>query len=246
MAHRKLIMNSADPHRRNRLLAALPDEAFASLADGFAAADFVQGQVVCEPGDAITKIIFPHDCILSIGTVMNDGRVAEVETIGSEGCFGFLSGLGDRHAINRCVVQIPGTASLLPVERLDGLLTGYPSARDIMMRYVKALVAHIERSVACSSLHPLDLRCCRKLLRLHDWAHRDTFALKQDYLAQTLGVRRATVGQVCARLQDEGVIRYSRGSITILDRARLEAASCECYGVIRRTYDRLLPKTFKD
>jgi CRP-like cAMP-binding protein len=239
-------MPPADPHRRNRLLAALPDEAFAFLKGDLSVSSFDQGRVIYNSNDAVTHVVFPHDCILSIGVVMSDGRSAEVETVGSEGCFGFLSGLGDRHTVNRCVVQIPGTASLVPVEQLDAALAEHPPVRDLLMRYVKAVMAHIQRSVACSSLHAVDLRCCRKLLRLHDWAQRDTFPLKQDYLAQTLGVRRATVGQVCARLQDEGILRYSRGSMTILDRGRLEGETCECYGAIRRTYDRLLPKTFRD
>jgi CRP-like cAMP-binding protein len=239
----QLLSNS---HRRNRLLAALPDDVYGFLAEAMSLADFTLDQMIYDSGETVTHVVFPHDCILSVVTIMEDGRSTECETIGSEGCFGFLSGFGDRRTVNRCVAQIPGTASLLPIERLDEALARYPALHDILMRYLRAVMAQIQRSVACSSLHTADLRCARKLLRLHDWAHRDTFPVKQDYLARALGVRRATVGEICARLQDEGIIRYSRGVMTILDRPRLEAATCECYSAISRTYERLLPKTFAD
>ena len=234
---------SSDPHRRNRLLAALPSEVLDFLRPKLTVMPLDQGEMLLGPDEATTEAVFPHDCILSVMTVMEDGRSAETTTIGAEGCFGFASGPGDRRAINRCVVQIPGSASRLPLEWLDEAARRYPAVHDLQLRYLKALLTQTQRSVACSSLHTVDLRCCRKLLRIHDWVERDTFPLKQDYLAQTLGVRRATVSQVCAALQDAGIIRYSRGSVTVLDRSRLEAAACECYGAIRQTYERLLPRT---
>ena len=235
-----------DPHCRNRLLAALPDYAFAFLEPRLSLATLSHGEVVLEPGETIRDAIFPHDCVLSVITTMSDGRGAETATTGNEGCIGFASSLGDRRVIDRCVVQIGGTASRLPLHWLDQAVERYPAVRDLQMRFLKALLAHTFRSVACTSLHTADHRCVRWLLTAHDRVRGDTFPLKQDDLARILGVRRSTVGQTCAQLQEDGIIRYSRGTMTILDRPRLEERACECYGAIRRSYERLLPKSYED
>jgi CRP-like cAMP-binding protein len=231
-------------HRRNRLLAALPDDAFAFLARDLSVATYACDEVVVEKDATITHAVFPHDCTLSVLAVMADGRSAEAGSIGAEGCYGIASGFGDRRTINRCVVQVPGTASLLPISRLEEAMDRHAAVRDILMRYLKAVLQKTQRSVTCSSVHTADRRCCRRLLAMHDRVPGDTFPLTQDDLAQILGVRRATVGQICAGLQEAGIIRYSRGTMTVLDRARLEEAACECYGEVRRIFERLLPMTY--
>jgi CRP-like cAMP-binding protein len=238
-------MPHGELHRRNRLLAALPADAYAFVERELDVARFAVGELVLEKNAAITHAIFPHDCTLSVLAVMADGRTAEAGSVGLEGGFGIASGFGDRRTINRCVVQVPGSASLLPIDRLDDAMDRYPGFRDVLMRYVKAVLQKTQRSVACSSVHTADRRCCRRLLMMHDRVPGDTFAVTQDELAQILGVRRATIGQICARLQEDGIIRYSRGTMTIRDRSRLEAASCECYGEVRRIFERLLPKTYE-
>ena len=230
-------------HRSNRLLAALPNDALEFLAPKLSVSPLTKGQIVFEAGQTIEEAVFPHDCILSVVTTMKDGRSAETATTGNEGCVGFVSSLGDKRVIDRCIVQVGGTATRLPLALLDRAVERYPAVRDLQMRYIKALLAHTFRSVACTSLHTIDLRCSRWLLMAHDRVHGDTFPVKQDYLAQMLGVRRSTVGQTCAQLQDAGIIRYSRGTMTILDRRRLEDTACECYGAIRQTYERLLSKS---
>jgi CRP-like cAMP-binding protein len=230
---------------RNRLLAALPADAAEFIGPKLATSHFTAGQVVCEKNDPITEAVFPHDCVLSVMAVMDDGRSALTTTIGIEGCLGFASGIADRRAINRCVVQIGGSASLLPLDWLGEAVDRYPAVYDLQLRYVKAVLAKMVQSVACTSLHTVDLRCCRRLLMLHDRVVGDSFQLKQEYMAQMLGVRRATIGEICARLQGAGIIRYSRGTMTILDRSRLENASCECYGESRRIFEQLLPKTYE-
>jgi CRP-like cAMP-binding protein len=239
------ISQPADLHRRNRLLAALPADAFDFLAERLTVTDVATGEMLYEKDQTVTHAVFPHDCTLSVVAVMTDGRSAEAGNIGNEGCFGIASGFADRRATNRCVVQVPGAASLLPIERLDEAMAHQGAIRELLMRYVKAVLYKTQRYVACSSVHTADMRCCRRLLMMHDRVPDDTFALTQDELARILGVRRATVGQICASLQEAGVIRYSRGTMTILDRARLEASSCECYGEVRRIFQRLLPKTYE-
>jgi CRP-like cAMP-binding protein len=239
------ISQPADLHRRNRLLAALPADAFAFLAERLTVTDVATGEMLYEKDQTVTHAVFPHDCTLSVVAVMTDGRSAEAGNIGNEGCFGIASGFADRRATNRCVVLVPGAASLLPIERLDEAMAHQGAIRELLMRYVKAVLYKTQRYVACSSVHTADMRCCRRLLMMHDRVPDDTFALTQDELARILGVRRATVGQICAGLQEAGIIRYSRGTMTILDRARLEASSCECYGEVRRIFQRLLPKTYE-
>lgn len=226
---------------RNRLLAALPHEASAFLGQRLSISKFEHGQILF---DAVAGAVFPHDCILALITTMDDGRTVETATIGNEGCFGFASVGGDRHVIERCSVQAEGSASVVPLDWLDQATERFPELRDLQMRYLKAVLAQTLQSVGCTSLHTADLRSARWLLNAYDRIQRDSFPLKQEYLARMLGVRRSTIGLICAKLQDAGIIRYSRGSMTILDRARLEDAACECYGAIRRNFERLLPKTY--
>ena len=144
--------------------------------------------------------------------------------------------------IDRCIVQMDGSATSVPLKAFNRAVDSNPRCGAPTVRYFKAVFAHTLRSVACSSLHTIDLRCARWLLLAHDRVQRDTFSIKQDDLAKMLAVRRSSVGQVCGELQRVGIIRYSRGSITILDRARLEGAACQCYGAIQRIYQRVLPK----
>jgi CRP-like cAMP-binding protein len=227
------------------LLALLPADAFAFLAPEFRLCALAHGEVVYASGETIREAVFPHDCILSVSMTMADGRTAEVATIGREGCIGFLSSHGDRQVIDRCAVQVAGEATRLSLDALREVVDRYPDVRALQMRHVKAVLAHTLRSIACTSLHTVDLRCARWLLTAHDRVDGDTLAITQDYMAQMLGVRRSTIGQICARLQAEGMIRYSRGTIAILDRDRLEGAACECYGAIRRSYERLLPISYE-
>ena len=136
-----------------------------------------------------------------------------------------------------------GAASLLPIERLNEAMARQEVIRDLPIRYVKAVLYKTQRYVACSSVHTADMRYCRRLLMMHDRVPDDTFALTQDELARILGVRRASNrADLRHGLQEAGIIRYSRGTMTVLG-TRLESASCECYGEVRRIFERLLPKT---
>ncbi len=189
----------------------MPADAFLFIADSLIVSDFAHGDMIYGKEQPITHAVFPHDCTLSVMAVMRDGRSAEAGNIGNEGCYGIASGLGDRRATNGCVVQVPGSASLLPMDEFDEAMTRHEGFRDILMRYMKAVLHKTQRFVACSSVHTADMRCCRRLLMMHDRVPGDTFPLTQDELARLLGVRRATIGQICAGLQEAEIIRYSRG-----------------------------------
>ncbi len=175
---------------------------------------------------------------------MADGRAAETGTIGPEGFVGFAALRGDETGINRTIVQVPGTASALPLEVLQQAAQRSPALHGLLLRYVKVLLDQSLQAVACNSLHDVQRRCARWLLMCPDRANRDTFSLTQELLVEMLGVRRQGVSEVSSVPQAQGLIRYSRGSITILDREGLGAVSCECYGVIRQITERLLPKTY--
>jgi CRP-like cAMP-binding protein len=230
---------------RNQLLAALPARAFDFLAEKLIPTTLAFGEVLYEQHQPLSETIFPYEGVVAIVTVMSDGRSAETATIGPEGYVGFTALLGERTAIQRYVVQVPGTGARLPLETLDELVERHPEVLALLLRYSKSLLAQTLQMVACNSLHNAGQRCCRWLLMTHDRVKADTFAVKQEDLARLLGVRRATVGETCAELQEDGIIRYSRGTMTILDRSRLGRAACECYGAVRHSYQRLLPITYK-
>jgi CRP-like cAMP-binding protein len=228
-----------DPRQANRLLRAMPREAFKSIRDKLVHRELVPGEMLYEQHQPVTHAIFPHEGVVSLVAVMEDGVTAESATIGPEGYVGFTALLGERTAINRYCVQIGGAASALPLSDLDSLVKRYPLVRDLMLRYSKALLAQALRQVVCNSLHSAHQRCCRWLLMTHDRVDGDTFHIKQEELAKLLGLRRATVGASCAELQRLGAIQYARAAITITDRY-LEQETCECYRVILRNYERLI------
>ena len=164
-------------------------------------------------------------------------------TVGNEGAVGAGALLDDNTATGRYLVQLPGSALAIEPAKLRIALEESPSLRALLAAYARAFVGQVMQSVACNAVHSAEERCARWLLMTHDRSGGDTFALTQEFLAQMLGVHRPTVTIVARTLQRAGLIRYSRGSITVLDRAGLEEAACECYHLIRRRYERLLPQT---
>ncbi len=228
----------------NRLLAALEPEDFALLEPHLEIVNLKRGQVLYEMGDAISHAYFPHDTIISLVNVMEDGGTVEVGVFGREGVLGLLSALVTREAFGRYVVQLSGTASRIPFERLDEVRNARPNLRRLIMRYGEALLAHTFQNVSCNAVHPVEARCRRWILSMHDRVGQDTLPLIHEFLAEMLGVQRSTVSVATRTLQSAGLIRQSRGGITVIDRAGLEETACECYGKIRRVYQRLLPGTY--
>jgi CRP-like cAMP-binding protein len=231
------------PHSalQNLLLGSLPPEDYGLLAPHLAQVELERGRLLYDPGDRVDAILFPHDGVISLMTLMESGAAIESATIGREGALGLAAAVSPRQSLVRAIVQTPTRAARISAERLHDAWEKSPKVRELVDRHCEALFGHAIQSVACNALHSVEARFCRWLLTCHDRISNDTVALTQEFLADMLGVQRTTVTAVARALQDKGAIRYRRGVVDIVDRSVLEALSCECYGVIRRTYERLLP-----
>lgn len=231
-------------HRTNRLLAALKPEDFALLEPHLEIVELKRGQVLYEAGDIIRDAYFPHDAMVSLVNVMEDGGTVEVALFGCEGVLGLLGALVTREAFGRYIVQMSGTASRISFERLNEVRNACPNLRDLIMRYGEALLAQTFQTVSCNAVHVVEARCCSWILSMHDRANQDTLPLTHEFLSEMLGVQRSSVSVVTRTLQTAGLVQQSRGGITVIDRAGLEETTCECYDKIRRIYQRLLPGTY--
>ena len=175
--------------------------------------------------------------------VFADRTTVEMATVGREGLVGIGNILGGEHALARYVVPIPVLALAIEASRFRDVLRDSPELRATCNAYAQAFLGEALQTAACNSVHMVEERCARWLLMSHDRSDDDTLALTQEYLADMLGVCRSTVTLAAGALQRAGLIRYRRGAITVLDRLGLEAASCECYRIIRAQYERLLPRS---
>jgi CRP-like cAMP-binding protein len=236
--------NFKTDHRANRFLAALEPDDFASLEPHLETAIQLRGTVLYEPGDPIRYTYFPHDTIVSLVDVLEDGRLAEVAMFGREGLFGLLSAFVSREAFGRYVVQVPGTASRISLDHMQEAIRTRPSLQRLVLAYNEALLAQAYHTVACNAVHPVEARCCRWLLSTHDRLDQDALPLTHEFLAEMLGVQRSTVSATLRSLQAGGLIEQRRGRIAVTDRKSLEQATCECYRKIRSRFERLLPGTY--
>jgi CRP-like cAMP-binding protein len=227
---------------QNRLLAALPAEDFGLVAPHLAQVDLERGRLLYEPGDRIDTIYFPHDGVISLMTLMENGAAIENAIIGREGAVGLAAAVAPRQALSRAIVQTPCRCARISTHHLHEAWTRSAAIRHMADHHGEALLGHATQLVACNALHSVEARFCRWLLSCHDRISTDTVALTQEFLADMLGVQRTTVTTVARALQDKGFIRYRRGVVDIVNRAGLETMSCECYGVMRFTYDRLFPE----
>jgi CRP-like cAMP-binding protein len=227
--------------RQNWMLRALRDDTRAAVLERSDVREFDFRELVYEQSEPIERVIFPLDGVFSLISLMDDGRGVEIATVGNEGFVGlpvFLQAA--RTSAHRAIAQIPGRGLCLTPVALSELAGHNGDLQGAMLRYAQTLITQIAQGSACNRLHSVEQRCTRWLLLTHDRVGRDEFPLTQDFLGQMLGVGRPAVNAAARTLQDAGLIRYSRGRITILDRAGLEAASCECYAVIRDELRRLL------
>ncbi len=227
---------------QNRLLVSLPADDYALLAPHLAAVELERGRLLYDPGDRIDTIYFPHDGVISLMTLMENGAAIESATIGREGALGLHAAVTPRRSLSRAIVQTPVRASRISAGQLHEAWEKSPRLRELVERHTEALFGHALQSVGCNALHSVEARFCRWLLTCHDRITTDTIALTQEFLADMLGVQRTTVTAVARSLQEKGVIRYRRGVVDIIDRAGLETLTCECYAVIHRNYARLLPE----
>lgn len=231
--------------KRNRLLSSLPADEYARLRCHFSSTTLEQGLVLKPRGERAARIYFPWDGVCSMTAGMRDGRMVEVGTIGNEGLVGLSALFGGGLEQLETVVQVAGTgATVLRLDVVVAELERGGALSDLVQRYAQAVLALVTQSVACNALHDVAARCARWLLMTHDRVEGNTLGLTQEYLASMLGVRRPSVTVVARQLQERGLIRYRRGRVTILDRAGLERAACECYAAVRDCFLRVLPEQY--
>ena len=234
----------SDIHRVNRLLAALRPEDLGLLHPDLTVVRLRHGESIYEPGQLIEWAYFPHDSMISLVAVLDDGATAEVATFGRDGVAGLISSLVAEDAFGRYVVQVTGTASRISSARLQEAVAAHPSMQDVFSRYSRAILSQAFQTVACNALHSVEARSCRWILATRDRVGRDDLPLTHDFLSEMLGVQRPTVSLITRHLQATGALKQGRGRIEILDRAQLEAGACCCYRINRRNFERLLPGIF--
>ena len=225
---------------RNQLLRALPPAAYAALLPDLEPVELARGQALWRHDAPIRGVYFPRTAVTSLLTPLGDEAPVESATVGFEGLVGVPVVLGAESTHTHAVAQIPGTAARVDARRFGEWLRASDGATGLFLRYAQALLEQTAQSVACNRRHELEERCARWLLATRDRVGGDSFPLTHDFLAQMLGVRRATVTVAAGMLQQAGLVRYSRGRVTILDAAGLEAAACECYAVVRAQHARLV------
>lgn len=225
---------------RNALLALLPPEEQALLRRELRPAELTFNLVLAEPGEPVEYVCFPHRGVISLISEMENGASVEVATVGREGFVGVPLLLGAQAMPHRAIVQVEGEGERIAAGAFTSVLPSLPALQRLMQGYVLALLTQISQGSACNRLHSVEARCARWLLTTHDRVEGDTFPMTQEFLSQMLGVTRPTVSATAGELQKSGLIRYSRGAVTITDRRGLEAASCECYRVVSRELRRLL------
>jgi CRP-like cAMP-binding protein len=225
---------------QNQLLSAIPTQEYERLLPHLELVSLPVRQIIYEPNESIEYVYFPISGLISLVNVTENGGTVEAATVGKEGMAGIPVFLGTDRMPGQAISQVAGDAVRMRADVFKREVAPGTSLYNLLLRYTQALLNLISQSVVCNCLHSVEQRCCRWLLLCHDRVKSDQFMLTQEFLAQMLGVRRASVSGVATTLQKAGLIRYSRGKITILERQGLEAGSCECYRVVKQEFDRLL------
>jgi len=226
---------------RNRLLRALPDEEFDLLLPHMERLEVPLLAVLNAPNTPFDHVFFPETGVISIVNELAGGDVVEAGTIGNEGMAGISVVLEGEMVPSTVTMQIPGELVRVPAPVVADLLQERPALRRLLHRYAHAFLIQVAQTAACNRAHDITQRCARWMLMTHDrMLGAEHFLLTQEVLSQMLGVRRAGVTVAAGALQEAGLIRYRRGKVTVLDRDGLERASCECYGIVRAHFDRLL------
>jgi CRP-like cAMP-binding protein len=213
----------------NKLLSALPRGQFDLLAPHLTTVSLSQGQMLVGAGDEIDQVYFPQNGMLSLLAVLRDGKAIETATVGCEGVVGAMAGFGLYRSLVRVIVQLPMAASKISAVQFRKATASSDAIRMMCILYNEVLLSQARITAACNAMHVVEARFCRWLLQSADRAASDTITLTQELIAEMLGVRRTSVTEVAAKIQNTGAIHYSRGVIKILDRPALENLSCECY-----------------
>jgi CRP-like cAMP-binding protein len=229
-----------DP-RQNHLLAALPAAEWARWLPALEPVDLALGTVLYESGVAMTHVYFPATAIVSLLYVLEDGACAEIAVVGNEGLVGVALFMGGETTPSRAVVQSAGQAFRMHGQLIKEEFSRSGPVLHLLLRYTQALITQMAQTAVCNRHHSLDQQLCRWLLLSLDRLPAHELVTTQELIANMLGVRREGVTEAAANLQRAGLISYRRGHITVLDRAGLERRTCECYAVVKKEYDRLLP-----
>jgi len=232
---------ASDP-RTNQLLAALPDADWQRWLPQLEAVELPLGQVLYESGTTLDHVYFPTTAIVSLLYVMENGASAEIAVVGNEGVVGISLFMGGESTPSRSVVQSAGQGFRLDAQTIKEEFNRSGPVMHLLLRYTQALITQMAQTAVCNRHHTLDQQLCRWLLLSLDRLKGSELVMTQELIANMLGVRREGVTEGALKLQQAGLIRYARGRISVLDRPGLEKRTCECYAVVKKEYDRLLPK----
>jgi CRP-like cAMP-binding protein len=226
---------------RNKLLAALPHVEWQRWAPQLEPVELPLGHVLYESGATLAHVYFPTNTIVSLLYVMENGASAEIAVVGNEGLVGISLFMGGESTPSRAVVQSAGQGYRLKGQVVKDEFNRAGPVLHLLLRYTQALITQMAQTAVCNRHHSLDQQLCRWLLLSLDRLQDNELVMTQELIANMLGVRREGVTESALKLAQDGLIRYARGRITVLDRAALELRTCECYAVVKREYDRLLP-----
>jgi CRP-like cAMP-binding protein len=228
------------PHQ-NHLLAALPADVQDRLFPNLELLPLLLGRVLYESGDALHHVYFPTDSIVSLLYMMENGASAEISVVGNDGLVGIALFMGGESTPSRAIVQSAGSAYRLVAQRLKDEFQRNGELLHLLLRYTQSLITQMSQTAVCNRHHSVDQQLCRWLLLSLDRLPSNRLTMTQELISNMLGVRREGVTEAAGKLQKLGVIEYSRGRITVLDRPKLEKLTCECYAVVKKETDRLLP-----
>jgi CRP-like cAMP-binding protein len=234
-------MPETNEFKRNHLLASLPEAEWKRWSASLELVSMPLGEVLYEPGVALGHVYFPISSIVSLLYVMENGASAEIAVVGNEGLVGVSLFMGGESTPSRAVVQSAGMGCRLKSQLMKDEFNKAGPVLHLLLRYTQALITQMAQTAVCNRHHSLDQQLCRWLLLSLDRLQGEVLAMTQELIANMLGVRREGVTEGALKLQKAGLIQYARGHITVLDRPGLEARTCECYAVVKREYDRLLP-----
>src|SRR3981189_3522 len=225
----------------NRLLAALPPADLGLLAPYLQQVSLKQDAVLVRSGDRDEQVYFPHSGTISFMLDMPNGQTVATSVIGHEGAVGMLSVLGPSRSPTTAVVRVAGIASQISAPRFHAAFSQSSAIRHAVQTHTRAVLMQFQHVAACNALHPVEARLARWLLHIHDRIDGNVIPLTQEALSHLLGVRRTTVTLVVQKLRASGAVRSNRRGLVEIDRPRLEAATCQCYEIMRRNFDRIIP-----
>lgn len=237
-------MTTAPEPRKNQLLAALPAAEWQRWRPQLEWVEMPLGQVLYESGTTLSHVYFPLTAIVSLLYVMENGASAEIAVVGNEGIVGISLFMGGESTSSRAVVQSAGHGFRLNAQTMKDEFNRAGPVLHLLLRYTQALITQMAQTAVCNRHHSLDQQLCRWLLLSLDRLQGNSLVMTQELIANMLGVRREGVTEAALKLQRVGLISYARGRISVLDRAGLEQRTCECYAVVKKEYDRLLPESF--